>query len=304
MRGPGEATGAFALECAIDELAFALKIDPLEFRLLNHTDSDPEKKLPWSTKYLKECFEMGSKAIGWNKRKLEPGMLNDEHWKIGYGMAVGTFGANRSAAKVRARLSSDGSLLLQSAITDIGPGTGTVMTQIAADATGIPMSSITFQLGNSQFPQAPLQGGSSTVNTVGPAVAAVCKALQKRLTEVAISSVPEFKNAAADSFVFADGSVSLKGSRVKMSLNDLMNKAGLTDIDLVEESKAGEERKNYSMYSYSVHFAEVHVHNITGAVKVNKVVTCADAGTIINTKTAGNQMIGGVTGGIIASAGI
>src|SRR5690606_10418420 len=140
------------------------------------TDSDPEKKLPWSTKFLKECFDMGSKAIGWEKRKLEPGMLRDGHWKIGYGMGVGTFGANRRGAKVRAKLFANGSLVLQSAVTDIGPGTGTAMTQVAVDHIGISPEHITFQLGNSEFPQAGNQGGSSTVNSVGSAVIAACLA--------------------------------------------------------------------------------------------------------------------------------
>lgn len=298
MRGPGEATGAFALESAMDELAYLLKMDPLAFRLVNYTDSDPEKKLPWSTKFLKECFEMGSKAIGWEKRKLEPGMLNEGHWKIGYGMGVGTFGANRGGAKVRGKLYANGSLVLQSAVTDIGPGTGTAMTQVAVDHIGISAKSITFQLGNSEYPQAGNQGGSSTVNSVGSAVVAACKALKADLLALADKHIPEFKGKSLEQVVFEKDSIRLKDKDVSLSLSDLMKKSGTADLDVIEEAKPGEERKAYSMYSYSVHFAEVHVHSITGRVKVQKVVTCADAGVILNKKTAGNQMIGGVTGGI------
>jgi xanthine dehydrogenase YagR molybdenum-binding subunit len=296
MRGPGEATGAFALESAIDEIAYALNIDPLEFRIRNHTDTDPEKNLPWSTKYLKECFEMGSKAIGWNKRKLKAGSLSDGPWKIGYGMAVGTFGANRQGAKVRGMMLGNGSLVLQSAVTDIGPGTGTAMVQIASDAIGIAPEHITFELGNSEFPQAGNQGGSSTVNSVGPAVANVCKALQQQLVELASRSLPDFKGATLEQVTFKDGNVAWKNK--KISIADLMKKSGSPDLEALEEAKPGDEGKGYSKYSFSVHFAEVHVHSVTGVVRVKNVVTCADAGTIISQKTAANQMIGGVTGGI------
>lgn len=298
MRGPGEATGAFALESAMDELAYELKMDPLAFRILNYTDADPEKKLPWSTKFLKECFDMGSKAIGWEKRKLDPGVLREGDWQIGYGMGVGTFGANRRGAKVRAKLFANGSLVMQSAVTDIGPGTGTAMTQVAVDHIGVSPDRITFQLGNSEFPQAGNQGGSSTVNSVGSAVIAACEALKKELLTLADRSIPEFKGVTMEEVIFENDQIGLKGRNVRMSLADLLKKSGTADLDVIEEAKPGEERKAYSMYSYSVHFAEVHVHAVTGAVKVKRVVTCADAGIILNEKTAGNQMIGGVTGGI------
>jgi xanthine dehydrogenase YagR molybdenum-binding subunit len=298
MRGPGEATGAFGLESAIDEIAYELNIDPIDFRVRNHTDSDPERNLPWSTKYVKDCFQMGAKAIGWEKRQLKAGSLTDGPWKVGYGMAVGTFGANRRGAKVRGKLFANGSLLLQSAVTDIGPGTGTAMTQIAADAMGIPASQITFQLGNSDFPEAGNQGGSSTVNSVGPAVLNVCTAVKQQLLALASTNLPDFKAATMEQVTFKNGNIQLNGKSSSISIADLMKKSGSPDLDVLQEAKVGDEGKNYSKYSYSVHFVEVHVHSLTGMVKVKKVVTCADAGTIISPKTAGNQMIGGVTGGI------
>jgi xanthine dehydrogenase YagR molybdenum-binding subunit len=298
MRGPGEATGAFGLESAIDEIAYELNIDPIEFRIKNHTDTDPERNLPWSTKYIKDCFEMGAKAIGWEKRQLKAGSLKDGPWLIGYGMAVGTFGANRRGAKVRGKLFANGTLLLQSAVTDIGPGTGTAMTQIAADAIGIPATKITFQLGNSDFPEAGNQGGSSTVNSVGPAVLNVCTAFKQQLLALATASLPDFKGATMEQVTFKNGSIQLNGKSASTTIADLMKKSGSPDLDVLKEAVVGEEGKNYSKYSYSVHFTEVHVHSVTGMVKVKNVVTTADAGTIINAKTAGNQMIGGVTGGI------
>ncbi|RAK69535.1 xanthine dehydrogenase family protein molybdopterin-binding subunit [Hymenobacter edaphi] len=297
MRGPGEATGAFALESAIDEMAHLIGMDPLEFRLRNHTDTDPEKNRPWSTKYLKECFQAGAERIGWNKRQMKPGSLREGDWLIGYGMGVGTFGANRGAAKARAALLADGTVLLQSATTDIGPGTGTAMVQIASDALGLPTDKIRFELGNSLFPQAPSQGGSSTVNTVGSAVNDACLALKKKLQELGGAS---FANVQPEQLTLADGQLGLKANGgPRLSFADLRKANNGQDVEVTVESKpSGDARQNYSMYSFSVHFAEVRVHTMTGEVRVTKMVSCADAGTIVNQKTAGSQMSGGAIGGI------
>ena len=297
MRGPGEATGAFALESAMDELAYLLNLDPLEFRLRNYTDTDPEKNRPWSTKYLKECYQMGAEAIGWSRRKLQPGSLREGDWLIGYGMGVGTFGANRGAAKVRAVLREDGSVLLQSATTDIGPGTGTAMTQIATDALGLPADKIRFELGNSTFPQAPSQGGSSTVNTVGSAVLAACVDLKKKLQELGGTA---FANVQPEQLTLTGGQLGLKANGgPRTAFADLRKANNGQDIEVTTESKPdGATRQNYSMYSFSVHFAEVRVHVMTGEVRVTNMVSCADAGTIVNLKTAGSQMSGGAIGGI------
>ncbi|OON67049.1 xanthine dehydrogenase family protein molybdopterin-binding subunit [Hymenobacter sp. CRA2] len=297
MRGPGEATGAFALESAIDEMAHLIGMDPLEFRLRNHTDTDPEKNKPWSTKYLKECFQAGADRIGWNKRQLKPGALREGDWLVGYGMGVGTFGANRGSAKARAALLADGSVVLQSATTDIGPGTGTAMVQIASDALGLPTDKIRFELGNSLFPQAPSQGGSSTVNTVGSAVNDACLALKKKLQELGGTS---FANVQPEQLTLTGGQLGLKANGgPRMSFADLRKANNGQDIEVTIESKPdGSTRQNYSMYSFSVHFAEVKVHTMTGEVRVTKMVSCADAGTIVNQKTAGSQMIGGAIGGI------
>ncbi|KAA9327550.1 xanthine dehydrogenase family protein molybdopterin-binding subunit [Hymenobacter busanensis] len=296
MRGPGEATGAFALESAIDEMAHLLNLDPLEFRLRNHTDTDPEKNKPWSTKYLKECFQAGAERIGWSKRRMQPGTLREGDWLVGYGMGVGTFGANRGVAKVRAVLRADGSVLLQSATTDIGPGTGTAMVQIAADALGLSPDKIRFELGNSTFPTAPSQGGSSTVNTVGSAVLAACTELKQKLQQLGGAA---FAGAAPDQLTLAGGQLGLRtNAAAKASLADLRKQNNGQDIEVTTEAKPGDARQKYSMYSFSVHFAEVRVHALTGEVRVTKMVSCADAGTIVNQKTAGSQMIGGAIGGI------
>ncbi|RNI33147.1 xanthine dehydrogenase family protein molybdopterin-binding subunit [Rufibacter immobilis] len=301
MRGPGEATGAFALESALDEMAFVLGMDPLEFRLINHTDKDPEKNLPWSTKYLKEAMQMGAERIGWSKRQLKPGMVKNGEWLVGYGMGVGTFGANRGRAKVKATLHKDGTLVMQSATTDIGPGTGTAMVQIAAQNLGLPPEKIVFELGSSLYPPSPSQGGSATVATVGSAVHAACQALKQRLTSmVAGNADTSFKGATVENLTFKDGYVSMTASpSARLSFADILKQQNLPELEVTEESTPDASlRQKYSMYSYSVHFAEVQVHPLTGQIKVTNMVSCADAGTIINAKTAGNQMVGGAVGGI------
>lgn len=297
MRGPGEATGAFALESAMDEMAHMLNMDPMEFRLRNYTDQDPEKNKPWSTKFLKECYQLGADRIGWSKRQLKPGSLRDGDWMVGYGMGVGTFGAHRGAATVSAQLQPNGTVLLQCATTDIGPGTGTAMTQIAADALGLSPDKIKFELGNSTFPKAGTQGGSSTVNSVGPATQEACLALKDKLRELAATSNAAFASAKKEEVALTDGYLTLSGNAgARVAYADLLKQTGGTAVTV--EAKPGNEGQQYSMYSFSVHFAEVRVHQLTGEVRVSKLVSCADAGTIVNEKTAGNQMKGGAVGGI------
>ncbi|MCE7069117.1 xanthine dehydrogenase family protein molybdopterin-binding subunit [Dyadobacter sp. CY327] len=299
MRGPGEATGAFGLESAMDEMAHAIGMDPIDFRLANYTESDPDKKMPWSTKYMRECYEEGKKRIGWEKRKLKPGEVREGEWLVGYGMGTGTFGANRSPATVHAELNKEGNLIMHCAITDIGPGTGTAMVQIASNATGIPTEKITFHLGSSEFPNAGLQGGSSTVNSVGPAVLAACNALKEQLiTMAAAKGNAAFTSAKADDLMFDKNELQLGGKSAKTTLADLFKQNNIEKIETTNESKPDENRTKYSMYAFSMHFAKVHVHPFTGQVRVKKIVCCADAGTIVSPKTAASQMIGGATGGI------
>ncbi|MDB5234185.1 MAG: xanthine dehydrogenase family protein molybdopterin-binding subunit [Hymenobacter sp.] len=298
MRGPGEATGAFALESAMDEMAHLLNLDPLEFRLRNYTEKDPEKNLPWSSKFLKECYQLGAERVGWNKRQLKPGSLRDGDWLVGYGMGVGTFGAHRGSSKANIRLLPNGTVVLQSAVTDIGPGTATAMTQIAADTLGMAPEKIRFELGNSDFAQAPTQGGSAIVNTVGPAVQDACLALKEKLRTMAATGNTAFASARKEDIVFADGYLTLNSNpAARATYADLLKQVDGGFVT-VESKPQGDNQKNYSMYSFSVHFAEVRVHVLTGEVRVSKLVSCADAGTIVNEKTAGNQMKGGAVGGI------
>ena len=142
MRGPGPATGCVALECAMDELSYKLNIDPIELRLINNTETHPVSKLPWSSKFLRECYQLGKEKIGWHNRPSIPGSLKENGMLVGYGMAVGVFGAGRGQASVKGILKNDGTLVLQSAVSDMGPGTSTAMVKIGAELMGLPQSKV------------------------------------------------------------------------------------------------------------------------------------------------------------------
>lgn len=300
MRGPGEATGCFALESALDELSYKLKIDPIDLRIKNHADTDPEKNLPFSSKFLKECYEIGKEKIGWSNRPAQPATLKENGWLIGYGMGSGVFSALRWQGTARGMFKSNGGLVLQSAVSDMGPGTATAMVQIASEVLGIPREAIQFELGKSSLPPGPTQGGSATTSTLGSAVYEVCTALKEKMKEQAASLLhTTTQHAKPEDVVYENGQLYLKNDpSKKISYKELLSGSNLAALDITKESKGTEELRKYSMYSFSVHFAKVAVHPVTGVVRVKDVVTVGDAGKIVNEKAARSQMIGGVVGGI------
>jgi xanthine dehydrogenase YagR molybdenum-binding subunit len=277
MRGPGEATGAYALECAMDELAYALNLDPIELRLRNYAETDLERNLPYSSKFLKECYQIGTEKIGWKNRSQTPGTVKDGEWLVGYGMGSGVFGAHRGRAMATLILKADGTVNIKSATSDIGPGTATSMVLIAADTLNIPAGMINFELGDSSYPQAPSQGGSATVASVGSAVHDACLELRKKMIE--LSGKPE--NEAG-----------------QIAYSEILKTHNLPQMEVSLASNTNPEAGKYSSYSFSAHFCQVYVNPLTGQVRVKKAVAVVDAGTIINQKTAQSQMKGGVVGGI------
>jgi xanthine dehydrogenase YagR molybdenum-binding subunit len=299
MRGPGEATGSFPLECALDELAYKLNMDPIELRLRNYAEKDPENGKPYSSKFLKEAYELGAEKFGWKDRNPAPKTMMEKEWQVGYGMSTGIFGAFRGEAKLSAKLSADGTLLLQSAVSDSGPGTATAMVKIASDAMGMPYNKISFELGDSSFPPGPTQGGSSTTATLGAAVSGACISLQKKLAEAAKKSTVFGDDVTFEQLSFEKGEVVLKNDvNKKLSYTEVLKAANLPALEILEASGRNPEMEKYSAYSYSVHFVKVLVHPLTGVVKIARVVTAADAGKIVSRKTAESQMKGGVVGGI------
>jgi len=270
MRGPGEATGAFALECAMDELAHELDMDPIALRMANYADSDPLTGKPYSSKFLSDAYKLGADAIGWGKRTQKPGTVTENGWLAGYGMGAGMFGAYRGSATVVARLLADGTLDIQTAVTDIGPGTGTFMTKIASDIMGIAADQIRVKIGDSSLPPSPTQGGSAITSTVGSAVNDACVQLKQKLKELS-------GNVEGGSGGYAQ----------------ILQQHNLPQLEVTVTSKGGPDMAKYAMYSWSVHFMKVLVNPATGVVKVDKAVSVADCGTIVSPKTARSQIIGG-----------
>ncbi len=294
MRGPGEATGSLALECAMDELAYKLKMDPIELRLLNYAEKDPVENVPWTSKFLKECYQMGAAKIGWENRHQEAGTQKEGDWLIGYGVGTGTFGSGRAPASVQAILKPEGQLLLKCSVNDMGPGTATMMASIACQQLGIDQGEITVKIGNTDLPSGPTQGGSVVTTSVGAAVYDVCQEVKKKLMELAS---PSGKILAQDDVDFVAGGIVLKSDgNTTVPYARLMEKEQLSQIDITIDSKG--TKINGSKYSYSVHFVKLRVHASTGQTKIDHVVSCADGGKIISPKTAESQMIGGAVGGI------
>jgi xanthine dehydrogenase YagR molybdenum-binding subunit len=275
MRGPGEATGAFALESALDELSYALNIDPIELRLKNYAETDPESGKPFSSKYLNEAYKLGADHIGWSDRSQKPASISKDGWLEGYGMGGGMFGAYRDQATCRAVMMADGTLLLQTSVSDIGPGTGTAMVSIASEMMGIDPEKIRFEMGDSSLPYAPSQGGSSITATVGSAVNDACKDLKEKFQQL-------IGNGGSD----------------KPDYAKVLKEHNLSKLETTTASKGGPEMSKYAMYSWSVHFVKVKVHPATGVIKIDRVVCVADSGHIVSPKTARSQIIGGAIGGI------
>jgi xanthine dehydrogenase YagR molybdenum-binding subunit len=303
MRGPGETTGAFALESAMDEMAYAVNLDPIEFRLLNYAEIDPENKKPYSSKFLKEAYQLGAEKMEWYQRNREPRSMKEGEWLVGYGMGSGIFSAWRGETKLNARLSADGSFTMQTAVSDMGPGTATAMTKLASDTLGLNPRNIKFEMGDSNFPPGIFQGGSGTTSTVGTAVHNVCVSMKTRLTEL-VKDNPVFHTAdihtpTLENLVFEDGYVALLSDRTKrVSYSEVLKRAGLQQLEILEESKGNPEMSKYSAFSYAVHFVKLLVHPTTGVVKVTKAVSAVDAGKIVNEQTAKSQIIGAVVCGI------
>ena len=259
----------------VDELAFALNMDPVEFRKKNNAEKDPSSGLPWSSNYLMECVEQGAAQFGWANRQQKPGSVLKEGWLVGYGLACGAYGAGRANCTVKARLSADGKLLLQSASSDMGPGTATVMVRIASEIIGIPVENIGFELGSSALPNAPGEYGSITTSSVGSAVFDACTALNEKFNQL------DGKTGAADPDYIR-----------------ILKEHNLPYLEVIHESGRPADGKNYSSHAYIAHFVEVHVHPATGTVKIERIVSAVDGGKILNQITARSQIIGGVVWGI------
>jgi xanthine dehydrogenase YagR molybdenum-binding subunit len=301
MRAPGAAHGVHALEVAMDELSYALGMDPLALRLKNYAERDGNKDLPFSTKALRECYAQGAERFGWQDRPLQPRSMRDGHELIGWGMATGTWDAMQMFARASAVLHADGRLEVSSAATDIGTGTYTAMAQIAAAAMGLPLERVAFRLGDSDLPVAPIEGGSSHIATVGSAVDGACERLQRQLWRLARKvRGSKLAGCAFDEVEFRDGNIRLKADpAIAMPLTAVLlahGKGSLETRHLLLPNVL--KQKKFVRAVHSAVFCEVRVDEALGTVRVTRVVSAVAAGRIINARTARSQVVGGVVWGI------
>ena len=259
MRGPGEATGMFALESALDELAVELGMDPVALRRLNEPAIDESENRPFSSRSLLKCYELGSQRFGWQRRDPRPGSMRDGRWRIGYGMASAMYPCLFSPASARVRLLADGTAVVEAASSDMGPGTTTSMTQAAAEVLGMPVERIRFSLGSTDFPPTPSHGGSQTMASVGSAVRAACLAAREQLAS--------------------------QGGRLPVEAR-------------ASAARDADAARRFTMHAYGAVFAEVGVDPELGVVRVRRMVGAYAAGRIVNPKLAASQCTGGMIGGI------
>jgi xanthine dehydrogenase YagR molybdenum-binding subunit len=288
MRAPGEAVGLLALECAMDELAEKLDIDPIELRIRNEPAEDPEKHIPYSSRHLVACYQEGARRFGWNARRLRPGQVRDGHWLVGIGVAAATRGNPLQSSKANVRLGPDGIATVRMAMTDIGTGTYTILTQIAAEMLGLPPAQIRMELGDTAFPMAAGSGGSFGAASAGSALYDACMTLRAKLAQAA--------GVAPATARFADGRiVAADQSRL---LSDLVGASGL---DADGSIQPGATLKEYSQQSYGAQFAEIGVDLDSGEIRVRRMLGVFTAGRILNAKTARSQAIGGMIFGVGAA---
>ena len=321
MRAPGEAEGSFALESAIDELSYALDIDPIELRVKNHAHVHPDTGLPWSSNALLDCYRQGAERFGWSARNPEPRSMRNGGQLVGYGMARGALGAYQPPCKAIATIRRDGTAFVRSGATDIGPGPYTVMTMLAADCLGVPIERVRFGLGDSAMPRAPQEGGSGLTGALGNAVHATCVSLVRAFVNlVSDDEGSPLKGCRLEGITVRNGGIQITDDPARFeTYADILTRHGLDELTIEGESAPPGETSSATMIvqagrfipytapstgtrahagGYAAHFVEVHVDPDLGTIRVARVVSAIDGGRILNPKTARSQIIGGIAMGI------
>src|SRR5581483_11359580 len=258
MRAPGEAPGTYGLEAAMDEMAYALKMDPVEFRLKNYAENDPEERKPWSSKSLRECYRLAGERFGWSKRSLEPRSMREGTELIGWGMATSVYPTRRSASHASVRLHADGTFSLDAGTQDLGTGTYTIMTQIAAQSFGVAPNQVKFRLGDTTLPLTPVSGGSQTAASTGSAVYLATQALKEELIQMAVrDSQSPLAGLSAQEIVLENGRLYSRSEPSKgETFSALIARSGRPYLEAKAEAKPGAEKEQYSMYAFGAQFAE------------------------------------------------
>lgn len=299
MRAPGAASGVCALECAMDEVAVALKLDPIELRLKSYSDRDQSEDLPYTSKQLRECYARGAETFGWSRRNPAPRSMRDGKELIGWGMATGVWEALQMPVAVRIALTANGHAEISCAASDIGTGTYTIVAQVAADALGLPIENIDVKLADSTLPQAPVEGGSWMAASSAHAVLAAAEDIRQELAGLAkaMSGSPVGSVDARD-LVLVDGTIASGGDKSRaISIADVMRYGQLERIEKQKLNQFAED-KSHARNTHSAVFAEVKIDEELGVVRVTRIVSAVAAGRILNTKTGRSQIMGGVVWGI------
>ncbi len=300
MRAPGESIGTFALESAMDELAYESGIDPVELRLRNDPDKDPVKGTEFSSRHFKEAYQLGAEKFGWQDRALQPRSTREGNWWIGQGVATAFYPAYRLPAAARVRLNADGTAVIQSSAQEMGMGTATVQTQHAAERLGLPLSSVRFEYGDSDLPQAPVAGGSNQTVSVALAVQQACeKVLRELLTLAKQDKKSPLAGSHFDDVMACDGGLFRRDKReTGETYAAILGRVQQNFLEAKVETGMPFEFMKYSMGSYGAQFCEVRVHEQTGEMRVARWVGAFDTGRILNPKTARSQFYGGIIMGI------
>jgi xanthine dehydrogenase YagR molybdenum-binding subunit len=303
MRGPGRVPGLYATESAMNELADQLKIDPVKLRMLNEPNIDESRGIPFSSRHLVECFELGAQKFGWSNRSPEVGSMKRDGLTLGWGMAGCSWIAARFPAAASVQLRDDGTARVATATQDIGTGTYTILAQLASQKTGVPLDKIEVALGDTALPEGPTSGGSMATASVVPAVfAAADSAISSLLTVAATTPGSPFEHRKPDDLAFHNGRIFVKsdGDAQGVPFADLLRRANLRLITGSGTSEAtfGNPKPKFSTHSFGCHFIEVTWQPEIARLRVSRVVTVMDAGRIINPLAGRNQIVGGVVMGI------
>jgi xanthine dehydrogenase YagR molybdenum-binding subunit len=325
MRAPALAEGNFALESLLDELSYELGMDPIELRLRNHAADDPQTGLPWSSKALRECYEVGAERFGWAQREPAVGAMRDGRWLVGYGMAGMTFFQNHPKCQARATIRRDGTAQLCSGATDIGTGTYTVMAQLGAEVLGLKVDRVELELGDTRLPRAPEAGGSGLTTALGSAVHDACLALVQRVVSL-VSDDPNspLQGSAIEDVVASEGRLA-RGDDASRgeSYAEILQRHGLDELTADGDRAPPRAAKGVLVAALAVsrlgrfgrmlvraphatvpagafgaRFVEVRVDPELGVLRITRIVSVTDGGRILNEKLARNQLIGGTVGGI------
>ena len=299
MRAPGESIGTFALESALDELACALQIDPIELRRLNEPEKDPTKHTPFSSRHLIEAYARGAERFGWSRRPREPRSQRENGWLVGQGVATAYYPAYRFPGSARVALHADGTAHVYAAAHEMGMGTATVQLQHAAERLGLPIDRVSFHYGDSALPESPIAGGSCQTISIVSAVQAATERLHQQLIDLVPRSNGPLAGATTADTELRDGGVYRTDDRARgETFAAILQRAGTDKVEAQTAAPMPKEMRQYSMGSYGAQFCEVRVREDSGEVRVSRWVGSFDCGRIVNYKTATSQLRGGIVMGM------